>query len=211
MSPVTVNAYYTPFGNQIVFPAGILQPPFFDEAFPAAMNFGGIGMVIGHEITHGFDDSGRKFDEAGKLTQWWSDASVAAFEQRAACVEQLYSGIEAAPGAKINGKLTLGENIADLGGVRLAWDGLRQWQATHEPEPSPVPGLTNEQLFFIGFAQSWCAITADEAQRLRLVTDSHSPPEWRVNATLSQTPMFHEAFQCALGAPMRPANVCEVW
>jgi putative endopeptidase len=211
MSPPTVNAYYTPFGNQIVFPAGILQPPFFDEAFPAAMNFGGIGMVIGHEITHGFDDSGRKFDETGKLTQWWSDASVAAFVERAECVEQLYSSIEAAPGAHINGKLTLGENIADLGGIRLAWDGWHQWRATHPDEPSPVPGLTPEQLFFVGFAQSWCAISSDENQRLRLVTDSHSPPEWRINATLSQTPTFHEAFQCQPGAPMRPANICQVW
>jgi predicted metalloendopeptidase len=211
MSAPTVNAYYTPFGNQIVFPAGILQAPFFDEAFPPAMNFGGIGMVIGHEITHGFDDSGRKFDEAGRLTQWWSDASVAAFEQRAACVEQLYSSIEAAPGITINGKLTLGENIADLGGVRLAWDGWQHWRAKHPGESSPVPGLTPEQLFFVGFAQSWCALTSDEAQRLRLVTDSHSPPEWRVNATLSQTPMFHEAFSCPVGAPMRPAQVCQVW
>lgn len=211
MSPVTVNAYYTPFGNQIVFPAAVLQPPFFSDQFSPAMNFGGVGMVIGHEITHGFDDTGRKYDEAGRLIQWWTDGAVSGFEERAACVERLYSAVEVAPDLRINGRQTLGENIADLGGVKVAWGGWRRYSERHPGEKSPVPGLTPEQLFFVSFAQSWCGLSREEDHHARAVNDTHSPPRARVNITLSQTPAFHQTFQCALATPMRPIDRCEVW
>jgi predicted metalloendopeptidase len=211
MSPVTVNAYYTPFGNQIVFPAGILQPPFFSEQFSPAMNFGALGMIIGHEMMHGFDDTGRKYDEVGRLTQWWSDGAQAAFEERAACVERLYSSIEIAPDLHINGKLTLGENIADLGGIKAAWGGWQRYRERHPGETSPVPGLTPEQLFFVSFAQSWCGLAREEELRVRTATDTHAPSRARVNVTLSQTPMFHQTFQCAPQTAMHPIDRCEVW
>jgi putative endopeptidase len=211
MSPVTVNAYYTPFGNQIVFPAAVLQPPFFSDQFSPAMNFGGIGMVIGHEITHGFDDTGRKYDEAGKLVQWWSDGAIASFDERASCVERLYSAVEIAPDVRLNGKLTLGENIADLGGIKIAWSGWRRYTERHPGEKSPVPGLSPEQLFFVSFAQAWCGVAREEDRHARAVSDTHSPPRSRVNITLSQTPTFHQTFQCQPGAAMYPLDRCEVW
>ena len=212
MTPPVVNAYYTPFGNQIVFPAGILQPPFFDRDFPAAMNFGGIGMVIGHEMTHGFDDKGRKFGPDGRLEPWWTPEAIARFEQRAECVEQHYASIEVQPSQRINGKLTLGENIADIGGLGFAWRGYQRWRAKQpQPQPALVDGLTQDQLFFVSFAQSWCSLTTPENERVRLLNDSHSPPRWRVNATLAHTPAFHEAFSCEEEAPMRAKNSCEIW
>lgn len=210
MSPPTTNAYYTPFGNQIVFPAGILQPPFYGAEHPMAMNFGGIGMVIGHEITHGFDDGGRKFDAQGRLRTWWTPASEKNFEARAQCVEQRYSEIEALPGKRINGKLTLGENIADIGGVRLAYYGYQSWQEK-EKEARLLPELTNEQLFFVSFAQTWCSVATDQETERRLVRDSHSPPRWRVNATLSHVPEFHQVFSCQKGTKMYPKDRCQVW
>lgn len=210
MTPPTVNAYYTPFGNQIVFPAGILQAPFFDKSFPMAMNFGGIGMVIGHEITHGFDDGGRKFDAKGQLRMWWEPEAIKKFEARAQCVEKQYSSIEVQKGHNINGKLTLGENIADWGGLKLAYLGYQRWLKDH-PERSIVSGLSNEQLFFVNFAQTWCSMGTPENERQRLANDSHSPPKYRVNTTLSNTPAFHKAFACGQGTPMNPKNQCEVW
>lgn len=210
MSPPTVNAYYTPFGNQIVFPAGILQAPFFDERFPMAMNYGGIGMVIGHEITHGFDDGGRKFDARGMLRPWWPADVSTRFEERAQCVDDYYSTVEVQPGKTINGKLTLGENIADIGGIRLAHRGYQRW-LEQAPETSPIDGMSNDQLFFIAFAQSWCALTAEEEEARRLITDSHSPPKWRINATLSHVPEFHAAFQCGQDTAMHAEKVCKVW
>lgn len=212
MSPPVVNAYYTPFGNQIVFPAGILQPPFFDRDFPAAMNFGGVGMVIGHEITHGFDDGGRKFDEAGTLTQWWQPEAIERFEERAACVERHYSAIEVQPGHHINGKLTLGENIADLGGLRLAWRGYQRFKKDHpEQAAALIDGMSDDQLFFVAFAQTWCSLTTPENEQLRLLNDSHSPPRYRVNATLANLEEFHAAFACGEDAPMRAEDTCEIW
>ncbi len=210
MSPPTVNAYYTPFGNQIVFPAGILQAPFFDRDFPMAMNFGGIGMVIGHEITHGFDDKGRKFDPRGQLTPWWQPDAIARFEERAQCIDQHYSAIEVQPGQRINGQLTMGENIADLGGLKVAHLGYQRW-LQENPETPKIGDLTGDQLFFVAFAQSWCALTTPENERMRLVRDSHSPPRYRVNATLQNMPAFHDAFQCAPQTPMRKDPVCEIW
>lgn len=210
MTPPTVNAYYSPSGNQIVFPAGILQGPFFDQDFPMSINFGGIGMVIGHEITHGFDDGGRKFDEKGRLTMWWQPEAIAAFEERAKCVDEQYQAIEVQPSHYINGKLTLGENIADLGGLKIAYLGLERWLKTR-PEASLVEGLSPQQLFFVGFAQTWCGVGTPENEQQRLLTDSHSPPRYRVNQSVSNLPAFHAAFSCAADTPMNPPKQCRVW
>lgn len=210
MPPAIVNAYYNSSHNQMVFPAGILQPPYFSAEFPMAMNFGGIGMVMGHELTHGFDDSGRKFDGQGVLREWWDPSATTKFAERAKCVENLYGGIEVLPGVKLNGLLTLGENIADFGGIKEAHAGYRAWAKTHQ-EPALVQGLTNDQLFFLGFAQGWCTHETAASQRLRAMTDSHSPPRQRVNVPLAHYPGFWEAWQCAAGTPMHATPTCEVW
>jgi putative endopeptidase len=209
MTPPTVNAYYNPLANEIVFPAGIMQPPFFSADFPPSMNFGAMGMVMGHEITHGFDDEGRKFAPDGSMKTWWEDQASERFEVAATCVEELYAGYEVQPGQFINGKLTLGENIADLGGIRLAHRAYMS-QAASDPTP-PLAGFNGEQLLFLAYAQSWCTKATPEFERTRLQTDSHSPPRFRVNGPLSQLPAFGEAFACEVGEPMRPAEVCEVW
>lgn len=212
MTAPTVNAYYNPSGNEMVFPAGILQPPFFAGDRPMAMNFGGIGMVMGHELTHGFDDSGRKFDGEGRLRAWWGPDAVTRFEERASCVEQLYGGYEIQPGITLNGKLTLGENIADLGGVRQAYGAYQAWAAAHGGDTAPaVEGLTNEQLLFVSIGQIWCTNAAPETERVLARTDTHSHPRYRVNGPLSNFPAFWEAFSCEEGTPMHPTNVCEVW
>ncbi len=218
MSPPTVNAYYNPLFNEMVFPAGIMQRPFFHRDFPAAMNYGGMGMVMGHELTHGFDDQGRKFDKLGRLTPWWEPAAVERFEGAAACVRDAYDGREVLPGARINGQLTLGENIADLGGIKEAYRGFKRWETRQGSAasaagaaPSPVEGLTADQLFFVGFAQTWCTLMTEEIERLLVNVDSHSPPELRVNVPLAHFPTFAEAFQCAEGTPMNPAGKCVVW
>ena len=211
MSPPTVNAYYNPTMNEMVFPAGILQPPFFHRDFTMAMNFGGIGMVVGHELTHGFDDQGRKFDGDGRLRPWWDDAAVTKFEARAACVERQYAGYEVQPGLALDGKLTLGENIADLGGTKLAARGYALYVADHGAEPRVVPSLTNEQLLFVSFAQIWCGKERPEIERVLVRTDPHSRPRFRVNGPLQDHPGFWAAFGCAEGTPMHPENVCEVW
>ncbi len=211
MSAPTVNAYYSGTSNEIVFPAGILQPPFFDVRFPAAMNFGGIGMVVGHEITHGFDDNGRKFDPTGQLRTWWEPEVAERFEERAQCVQKQYSAYEVQPELYINGKLTLGENIADLGGIKLAFKAYQAWsKAATVPDPV-LEGFTSEQLFFVAFAQSWCTLETPESERVRITTDSHSPPRFRVNGSLSHFPAFAEAFSCEPGTPMRVEPACEVW
>ena len=211
MTPPTVNAYYNPSNNEMVFPAGILQPPFFHRDFSKAQNYGGIGMVMGHELTHGFDDQGRKFDGSGSMTQWWDDKVVAQFEGRAQCVENLYSTYEVQPGVAINGKLTLGENIADLGGVKEAFHAYQAWVADNGAEKQFVPKLTNEQLFFVSVGQIWCGKETPEAERVLVKTDSHSRPKFRVNGPLSNFPGFWEAFACESGTPMHPTNACEVW
>jgi predicted metalloendopeptidase len=210
MPPALVNAYYNPMANEMVFPAGILQPPYFSEKFPMAMNFGGIGMVVGHELSHGFDDTGRKFDKDGVLREWWDPSVAKRFEGRAQCIEKTYSAIEVLPGVHLNGKLTLGENIADFGGIKAAYAGYKQ-HATKKPEAPLIDGLTGEQLFFIGFAQGWCTHETPESARLRATVDSHSPPKQRVNVPLAHFPGFWEAFQCRQGAPMRAPQACEVW
>jgi predicted metalloendopeptidase len=212
MTPPTVNAYYNPLNNEMVFPAGILQPPFFSKAFPAAMNYGGIGMVMGHELTHGFDDQGRKFDASGKLTEWWEPSVSTKFDERAACIEKQYGGYEVQPDLKLNGKLTLGENIADNGGIKEAYNAYKAYESKHPGTEAPaVPGLTNDQLLFVAFAQTWCSLATPEIERVLVTVDPHSPPKFRVNGPLSNYDQFSQTFQCASGTPMHPKDVCEVW
>lgn len=212
MTPPTVNAYYEPQMNEMVFPAGILQPPFFGRTAPDPVNYGGIGMVVGHELTHGFDDEGRRYDAEGDLRDWWTPGSASAFEDRARCVEEQYSAYESVPGVKLNGRLTLGENIADLGGLELAHAAMRKAREARPGAPA-VAGLDEEQQFFVGYAQAWCAKYREENLRLRAVTDPHSPARYRVNGPLSNMREFAAAFGCAEGTPMvRPAERrCEVW
>jgi putative endopeptidase len=215
MTPPTVNAYYSPQLAEIVFPAGILQPPFFDRAADEAVNFGGIGAVIGHELTHGFDDSGRKFDGKGNLTDWWTEADGKAFEQRASCVADQYSKYSPVKDPKtgepvfLNGRLTLGENIGDNGGVRIALMALMN--TLEGKPPTVVSGFTPEQRFFLGFAQVWCQNVTDAESLQRIVTDPHSAGAFRTNGTVSNMPEFARAFGCKPGSPMAPENSCRVW
>ena len=205
MSPPTVNAYYDAQLNEMVFPAGILQPPFYSSAVPRATNFGGIGMVMGHELTHGFDDEGRQFDGDGNLKEWWSKSVNEEFERRAACVEKQFDGYSVLDGLHVNGKLTLGENIADLGGVKLALRSLAAQPPAAPTQRSP------EQEFFLGYAQSWCGKLRDEALRHQVNTNEHSPPAFRVNGPLSNLPDFARAFSCKADAKMVRKERCEIW
>jgi putative endopeptidase len=210
MTAPTVNAYYNPTQNEIAFPAGILQPPFFSADFPKAVNFGAMGMVMGHELTHGFDDDGRKFDGEGRLTEWWAETAVEKFEEAAACVDDQYDAYEVEPGLHLSGSLTLGENIADVGGLRLAYRAYRQWVADHGEEP-PLAGLTGDQLLFVSHAQAWCSVASPEVARVRVASDPHAPPRFRVIGPVVNLPEFGDAFGCEVGDPMRPAETCEVW
>jgi endothelin-converting enzyme/putative endopeptidase len=209
MSPPTVNAYYRPTLNSINFPAGILQPPFFDKRMDEAVNFGGIGAVIGHELTHGFDDTGSQFDEKGNLRNWWTAHDAKEFAAREQCFVDEYSAFTVAGGVHLNGKLTLGENTADNGGVRLALMALIDTLG-RKPVPK-IDGFTPEQRFFLGFAQVWCDNQADEDARLRAATDPHSPGKYRVNGVLENMPEFQKAFACKAGDPMVSAKACRVW
>ena len=210
MTPQTVNAYYNPSANEIVFPAGIMQAPFFDRTFPKAMNYGALGMVIGHELTHGFDDEGRKYAPNGELKEWWEPEVSARFEERAQCVDDQYSSFSVAEGLNVNGKLTLGENIADIGGLKMSYLAYQKWKDEHGEEPE-YAGLTGDQLVFVAFAQGWCTIATPAMEEQRVKTDPHSPPRFRVNGTVMNTPQFAEAFGCEKGAPMAPEDACEVW
>lgn len=194
MPPQTVNAYYSPTMNEIVFPAGILQPPFFDPLADNAVNYGGIGAVIGHEITHGFDDQGRQYDEIGNLREWWNKEDAANFTKRATAVETQFDNYEVLDSLRINGKLTLGENIADLGGLSIAYTALQK--ALKESNPGKIEGLTPEQRFFLSWAQIWRMNIREEALRQQILTDPHSPARYRVNGPLSNLPEFHKAFNC---------------
>ena len=209
MPPHVVNAYYHPLFNEIVFPAGILQPPFFDSEADDPVNYGGIGSVIGHEITHGFDDQGSKFDPHGNLRNWWSDDDRVEFEKRAAGLAEQFDEFEVLDGLNVNGKLTLGENIADLGGVAIAFDAL----ARAGIENGEVDGFTPKQRFFISYATVWRSNYTDEYLRLITTTDPHSPGHYRVNGPLANFPPFHEAFGLGEGDPMvRPRDeVVEIW
>jgi predicted metalloendopeptidase len=209
MTPPTVNAYYDPLMNNINFPAGILQPPFYDNQMDDAVNFGGIGMVIGHELTHGFDDEGRQFDDKGNLHDWWTEADAKEFTQRAACIADEYSSFSVAPAVYVNGKLTLGENTADNGGVRIALMALMNSLAGKTPQK--IDGFTPEQRFFLSFGQVWCSNTRDEALRLQVQTDPHSPARFRVNGVVQNMPEFQKAFSCQPAQPMVRTNACRVW
>jgi putative endopeptidase len=210
MTPPTVNAYYEAKLNEMVFPAGILQPPLYTRGANDAVNYGAAGYVVGHELTHGFDDEGRKFDARGNQVDWWSAPVSAEFERRAACVEKQYQGYTVLDGVPLNGKLTLGENIADLGGIKLAFAAYVD-SRQGRPREAPVGGFTPEQQFFLAAAQVWCGRYRPEAMRLLAQTDPHSPPRWRVDGPLSDLPEFARAFQCKEGDPMVRASRCEVW
>ena len=209
MSPPTVNAYNEPQKNEIVFPAGILQPPFFDRAASDAVNFGAMGMVVGHEITHGFDDEGRKYDVDGNVKDWWTEASGKAFEARVACVEEQFNGYTALEDVKLNGKLTLGENVADLGGLKLAYSAMQDWYK--QKGGSPEYRYTPPQQFFLGYAQAWCTKVRPETARMRAAVDPHAPPYWRVNGPLANLASFQEAFSCKADAAMVKPKRCDVW
>jgi endothelin-converting enzyme/putative endopeptidase len=210
MTPPTVNAYYDPTENDINFPAGILQPPFFTMTADDAVNYGAIGMVIGHEMTHGFDDQGRQYDKDGNLKDWWTKEDAKKFEERAACVVDQYGSYTAIDDVKQNGKATLGENLADNGGIRIALAALKKHLAG-SPDRS-IGGFTAEQRFFLGFAQVWCTNARDDAIRTQAMSDVHSLPEFRVNGTVSNSEDFARAFACKADAPMvRGAKACRVW
>jgi predicted metalloendopeptidase len=210
-NPQVVNAGYHPLRNDHTYPAGILQPPFFHKDFPAAMNYGAIGYVIGHELTHGFDDQGRKFDSEGRLSDWWTPAAVTGFEERAACIREQYAGYEIEPGVKVNGELTLGENIADNGGLKQAWAAFQRYQGEHPDAAKGVGSLTADQLFFVSAAQVWCTESSPEFLRMLVATDPHSPSTFRVSGPLVNHPAFAQAFSCAEGKPMNPPQKCTVW
>jgi endothelin-converting enzyme/putative endopeptidase len=207
--PSTVNASYNPQLNNITFPAGILQPPFYDNQADDAMNFGGIGAVIGHELTHGFDDQGSQFDAKGNLSDWWTANDKKEFNTRTQCVADQYSGYTALDDVKLNGKLTLGENTADNGGLRIAYMALLTTLAGKEP--APIDGLTAGQRFFLGWANVWCQNRTPAVSRMLANVDPHSPPKWRVNGTVSNMPEFREAYHCKADAPMVRENACHVW
>jgi endothelin-converting enzyme/putative endopeptidase len=210
ITPPTVNAYYNPSLNEIVFPAGILQPPFFMAAAPDAVNYGAIGMVMGHELTHGFDDQGRKFDGHGNLRDWWSPPVAEAFTERAACLVRQFDAYVAAGDQHVNGKLTLGENIADQGGLKLAYAAYRGKRA-RATRMAPPEIFTGEQQFFISFAQSWCTKRRPDLDRLLANVDPHSPPRYRVDGAVANSEAFAAAFSCPAGSPMAPPMRCAVW
>ncbi len=211
MTPSTVNAYYDPTINEIVFPAGILQPPFFNKDADMAVNYGGIGAVIGHESTHGFDDEGRQFDAQGNLTDWWTAADATRFNARAQCVVNQWNKLSPLPGVHEIGKQVEGEEIADLGGLTIAYKAFEKWQANHPRRV--IDGFTPEQRFFFGWAQVWASNERPQYVRLAAQTDVHGYDKFRVNQTLSDMPQFAKAFFCKLNQPMvRPASQdCQIW
>ncbi|HKR27788.1 MAG TPA: M13 family metallopeptidase, partial [Acidobacteriaceae bacterium] len=212
MTPPTVNAYYNPSMNDINFPAGILQPPFYDFSKDPAVNFGGIGVVIGHEMTHGFDDQGSKYDGHGNVKNWWTPQDRAAFNQRTDCEVKEYGGFQPVPGVNLNGRLTLGENTADNGGIHIAWqallDTLKQQGKSIDDK---IDGYTEAQRYFIAFAQVWCQNVTDQASRVSAKVDPHSPGMFRVDGVVRNFDEFGKAFGCHEGQPMMPTDACRVW
>lgn len=209
-SPPTVNASYSPINNEITFPAGILQPPFFNFEADDAINYGGIGGVIGHEISHGFDDSGSRFDADGNLKMWWTTEDRAKFDDRTACVIKQFDEYEVQPGLNINGKLTLGENIGDFAGLTVSYDALMK-SLEGKPRPANIDNFTVEQRFFLGWAQVWAGKYTKEAEIQQVKTNTHSLPRWRVNGPLSNMPQFSKAFGCKSGDKMVRENMCKIW
>uniref|UniRef100_A0A8C3A6K6 Endothelin-converting enzyme 1 n=1 Tax=Cyclopterus lumpus TaxID=8103 RepID=A0A8C3A6K6_CYCLU len=211
MTPPTVNAYYNPTKNEMVLPAGILQAPFYSRSWPKALNFGGIGVVMGHELTHAFDDQGREYDKDGNLRPWWKNSSVEAFKKQTQCMVEQYGNysINQEP---LNGRHTLGENIADNGGLKAAYKAYVNWIKKNGEEATlPALGMTNHQLFFVGFAQVWCSVRTPESSHEGVITDPHSPSRFRVIGTISNSQEFSEHFGCRADAPMNPKHKCELW
>lgn len=212
MTAPTVNAYYNPLENTINFPAGILQPPYFSTKFNNAVNFGAAGAIIGHELTHGFDDQGRQFDAGGNLRDWWTKKDAEEFDRRAKCIVNEYSQFSPVPGVKLNGELTLGENVADSGGLRLSYMALMNLlEQKNANLLEKRDGYTAEQRFFVAYGQSWCTSMRDEFVRTLAASDPHSPPKYRVNGVVSNTPEFQKAFGCKVGQPMVSGAGCRVW
>jgi putative endopeptidase len=207
MSPQTVNAYYNPLQNEIVFPAAILQPPFFDMNASDAQNYGGIGAVIGHEMIHGYDDQGSRFDATGNFANWWSDKDRQAFEERTSMLVEQFNQYTSIDGIKVNGNLTLGENIADLGGLTVAYDAFKAAQAAAGGNNDPVDGYTPEQRFFLNWGVVWRRNFKPEELKVRLTTDPHAPANFRANGAPSNLPAYAAAFGCKEGdAMVRPAD-----
>lgn len=213
MTPPTVNAYYDGSMNDINFPAGILQPPFYQLGMDPAVNYGAIGMVIGHEMTHGFDDEGSKFDGTGNKRNWFTAEDRAKFDARTDCEVKEYSSFEPLPGQKLNGKLTLGENTADNGGIRIAYAALQKATAgeSEAERTKKIDGYTPDQRFFLAFAQVWCENVKPELRMVYLKSDPHSPGEFRTNGVVQNFPEFGKAFGCHVGQPMMPESSCHVW
>jgi putative endopeptidase len=211
MTPPTVNAYYNASMNEIVFPAGIMQPPFYDPLADDAVNYGGMGAVIGHEMSHGFDDQGARFDAEGNLVDWWSPEDYKNFRERTDCVVKQFDSFEAEPGLNLQGKLVVGESVADLGGLTLAYKAFQKAQAGKPGKP--IDGFTPEQRFFLGWAQVWASTIRPEEARRRVITDPHPLSRFRVNGPLSNMPAFAEAFQCKAGDAMvrSPEKRCQIW
>jgi putative endopeptidase len=211
MTPPTVNAYYDPTENDINFPAGILQPPFYDFKADDALNFGGMGAVIGHELTHGFDDQGALFDSQGNLHDWWTPADQKAFKERTQCIVDEYDQFVAVDDVHVRGKLTLGENTADNGGLRIANMALMKSLADAAKQPEKIDGFTPEQRLFIGWGQIWCQNQTDQTARLLALNNEHSPGKYRANGVVQNMPEFQKAWGCKAGQPMVRANACHVW
>ena len=212
MTAQTVNAYYNPANNEIVFPAAILQPPFFDVNADDAVNYGGIGAVIGHEIGHGFDDQGRQFDASGKLRDWWTSESAKKFQQCADALVKQYDGYEPVPGVHIKGQLTLGENIGDLGGLEMAYSAYRRYVAAHG-EPPVIDGLTGDQRFFLAYGYSWQTKQREGALRQQLLTNEHSPATFRVNGVVRNVDAWYKAFDVKPGDKLYlpPEQRVHIW
>jgi putative endopeptidase len=209
MTPQTVNAYYNPLRNEIVFPAGIMQPPFFDPSADDAVNYGAMGAIIGHEIMHGFDDQGSQFDAQGNFADWWTAEDKAEFARRSQVLVEQYGAYVAVDSLRVNGQLTLGENIGDLGGLIVAFAGLQRALGTGPR--SPIDGFTPEQRFFLAFAQAWRGIMRDEAIRVQVQTDPHSPRRFRAMGPVSNMPEFARAFGCRPGDPMVRETPVRIW
>jgi len=211
MTADTVNAYYDPTRNEMVFPAAILQYPYFKADYPPSMNFGGAGMIMGHELTHGFDNQGRDYDGTGKLVNWWRPQTSKAFDAKVKCVIDQYSKFEVLPGVFINGQLTQGENIADMGGIKNAHDAYVAAYPDEADKPSIVPGLTNRELLFVTFAQGWCGVATNEYLANQVKTDPHSWARFRVLGPLINFQTFADTFKCPVGSFMNPKDRCTVW
>ncbi|KAI7852677.1 hypothetical protein BDC45DRAFT_443714 [Circinella umbellata] len=220
MTPSTVNAYFDPSKNQIVFPAGILQAPFFSGEYPDYLNYGGIGAVVGHELSHSYDNNGRHFDARGRLSEWWTKETLEAFEEKTKCFVNQYSNFtmddEEGNPINVNGKLTLGENIADNGGVRqsyVAWKKVYD-KNQNSKENMLLPGLENitpQQLFFINYGRIWCGKSTKAQAKQSILVDEHSPPKWRVIGALQNSKYFADVFKCPAGSPMNPIDKCDLW